>query len=145
LLYTFSLNEIPSTTADESLILLCFAITSFDEFASANEKNIADKDTISAKGKRCFFMVIGGFSIIGTQMSEEKMGWKKNKRNTKKILRNSLVEQSHSLFQRIVQFVFIKFFDGMAIDFFMQKAYENKSSCSRIGSISRSNDNIFYD
>jgi hypothetical protein len=37
----------------------------FDDFALANEKNMIDKDTISAGRKRCFFMVIGGFSIIG--------------------------------------------------------------------------------
>jgi hypothetical protein len=47
-------------------MLLSFVdATNFDEFALANENNTMDNSTTSAIGKRCFFMVIGGFSIIG--------------------------------------------------------------------------------
>jgi hypothetical protein len=63
---------------DESIMLLSIAdATSFDEFALANEKNTTDKDIISAMGKRCFFMVIGGFSIIGDANVRRKNGVKK--------------------------------------------------------------------
>jgi hypothetical protein len=95
--------EISFVTTDESAELLSFAdATSLDELALANEKSTMVKDTNSASGKRCFFMVIGIFSRFALQISVEKTAWKKNGGNTKKTLGNSAEKQAHGLFHQIV-------------------------------------------
>jgi hypothetical protein len=56
------------------MLLLSFAdATDLDEFALANENNTSDKDTTNVRRRRCFFMVIGGFSLLELQISEEKL------------------------------------------------------------------------
>jgi len=49
-------------------------VKDLDEFALANEKSTRDKDTISAMGKRCFFMAIGVFPVIGDTNFGRKNG-----------------------------------------------------------------------
>jgi len=55
------------TTSEESVVAESFKeIVDFDAlFALAKENKTSEKDTISARRKRCFFMAIGVFPVIG--------------------------------------------------------------------------------
>jgi hypothetical protein len=46
-------------------LLSLITTADLDELAFANERSTREKDTISARRKRCFFMVIGVFPVIG--------------------------------------------------------------------------------